>query len=203
MKRTLLAVLLALLSSPVLAATCPVSNAQMKDNNGVTFNVVVVDSGDGSGNCLISNKVSNVNANGQQNMANSSPVVIASNQSVADPCTFQAKIQFPVATTASNLQLFAPSGSTKIYICSAHFIVSSAANLSIIEGTGAACTSSNEHAVFGSTTASQGEAYAANGGMTYGNGGGTVGFTSTAGNGLCLLQNTNAPIAGNITAVQQ
>lgn len=144
-----------------------------------------------------------INANGQQNMANSSPVTLANNQSVGDPCTFQVKSQFSIATSAGNLQLVAGVSAKKVYICSVHVIAATAAILNIIEGTGAACTTANEAAVFGSTTAGSGESYAANGGMTYGSGIGTVGFTGTAANGLCLLQSGTAALAGNITYVQQ
>jgi hypothetical protein len=131
------------------------------------------------------------------------PVVLASNQTAADPCMFQAKTNVAIATSAGNLQLVAPSSGKKVYICSAHVVAAAAAVLNIIEGTGAACVTANEAAIWGSTTAASGESYAANGGMTYGNGGGTVGHTATASNGICLLQSGTVALAGNIEFVQQ
>ncbi len=59
--------------------------------------------------------VTNSNANGQATMANSSPVTIASNQSVADPCSeFTAKTNLAIATSSGTVQLVAPSGSTQV-----------------------------------------------------------------------------------------
>lgn len=156
---------------------------------------------DASGNLAV--KVTNANANGQATMAGSSPVVIASNQSVGDPCMFQAKSNFAIATSSGNLQLVAGVAAKKVYICSFHVIAAAAAVISVIEGTGAACTTANEAAVWGSTTAASGESLAANGGMTYGDGQGTVGFTGTAANGLCLLQSGTTALAGNLTYIQQ
>ena len=78
MKRILFASLFSLFVSPAFAATCPVSSAQLKANDGTTFTVAVVDSGDGSGQCWMVNKVGNANNNGQAAGANSSPVVLSS-----------------------------------------------------------------------------------------------------------------------------
>jgi hypothetical protein len=126
----------------------------------------------------------------------------AANQT-ADPCALAVKTNVPIATAAGNTQLVAGVASQKIYICSAHIIAAATAVLNLIEGTGAACTTANEAAVWGSTTAASGESYAANGGMTYGNGAGTVGATATAANGICLLQAGTVALAGNLTYVQR
>lgn len=120
-----------------------------------------------------------------------------------DPCAGALKTNVAIATSSGNTQLVAGSSGKKVYICSAHVIGATAAVINIIEGTGAACTTANEAAIWGSTTAASGESYPANGGMTYGNGGGTVGVTATAANGVCLLQSGTAALAGNITFVQQ
>ena len=147
--------------------------------------------------------VVNTNTNGQQTMANSSPVTLASNQSVADICTFAAKKFAPISTSSGNAQIVAPSGSTKVYICSIVTVGATASVQNIIEGTGAACTTANEAAIIGSTTAANGMSFAANGGFSYGNGGAEVGATATAGNGVCLLQSGTAAIAGIMGYVQQ
>lgn len=121
----------------------------------------------------------------------------------SDPCTSAAKTNVAIATSSGNTQLVAGSASKKVYVCSYHVLAATAAVVSLIEGTGAACTTANEAAVWGSTTAASGESYAANGGMAYGNGAGTVGVTATAANGICLLQSGTAALAGNLTYVQQ
>lgn len=131
------------------------------------------------------------------------PVVISSNQTAADPCMFQLKKNAAIATSSITTQVVAPSGSTKVYICSLVTVGATAAAESIIEGTGATCTTSNEAAIIGSTTAANGMSFAANNGFAYGAGMGMVGVTATAGNGVCLLQSTGAAVAGNITFVQQ
>ncbi len=124
-------------------------------------------------------------------------------QATQDPCGYQLKTNVAIATSSGTLQLVAGSSGKKVYICSFHVIAAAAAVLNVIEGTGSSCTTANEAAIWGSTTAASGESYAANGGMTYGNGVGTIGVTATAANGICLLQSGTAALAGNITYVQQ
>lgn len=147
--------------------------------------------------------VANSNVNGQATMANSAPVVIASNQSVGDPCTFQAKTNVNIATSSGTLQLVAPSGSTQVYVCSMSIIAAATATVNLVGGTGATCTTGTPVAALGSTTAANGMSLAANGGLTFGNGGGTVVRTTTAGHGLCLVQSGTTALAGNVTYVQQ
>ena len=48
-----------------------------------------------------------------------------------------------------------------------------------------------------------GRGLAANGGLTFGNGGATVVRTTTGGHGLCLIQSGTTALAGNISYVQQ
>jgi hypothetical protein len=139
------------------------------------------------------------NAVAVQGVASMTPISV----STSDPCTSATKTNVAIATSSGNTQLVAGSSGKKIYICSAHVIAAAAAVINVIEGTGAACTTANEAAIWGSTTAASGESYAANGGMTYGDGVGTVGVTATAANGVCLLQSGTTAIAGNITYVQQ
>lgn len=120
-----------------------------------------------------------------------------------DPCASQLKLNVPIGTSSGNLQLVPGVASKKVYICSL-FVVGAAAFVgNIIEGTGAACTTANELAVIGSTTAASGVSLAANNGWVLGNGLGTVGVTATAANGICLLQPGTIALAGNITYVQQ
>lgn len=134
--------------------------------------------------------------------ANTNPLLVTPS-APADPCFASAKKNVPIATSSGNVQLVAPSGSTKVYICSFKVVAAAAAVINVIEGTGGACTTSAEAAIWGSTTAASGESLAANGGETYGAGIGSVGQTATAGNGVCLLQSGTTALAGNLTYVQQ
>ena len=120
----------------------------------------------------------------------------------ADPCG-GAKTDVAIATSSGNVQLVAGVSAKKVYICSFSVVGATAAVVNIIEGTGAACTTSNEAAIIGSTTAASGMSFAANSGISYGSGSGTIGLTATAANGICLLQSGTAALAGNITYVQQ
>jgi hypothetical protein len=120
-----------------------------------------------------------------------------------DPCTNGTKTNVAIATATGTTQLVAPSGSTQVYVCSFSLITAATAVVNLVGGTGATCTTGTPVAAIGSTTAASGMSLAANGGLTFGGGGGTVARTTTAGHGLCLIQSGTAAIAGNITYVQQ
>ncbi len=119
-----------------------------------------------------------------------------------DPCSQAAKTNVPVSVqTAISVQLVALSGSTKIYVCSLGLIGSTATVFSITGGTGTACATSAV-AIMGTATATNGISLTANGGLTLGNGFGTVAVTG-AGSELCLIQSGSGNISGNLTIVQQ
>jgi hypothetical protein len=149
--------------------------------------------------------VTNTNANGQATSANSSPVTLASNQSVADPCTFQAKTSKSISLTGSGI--IAPlSGSTKIYICAIHLVTATAQNIALVEGTGALCVT-NIYGLAGGTTAATGWNFAANSGISLGNGSATeispIADTNSAGAEVCLLLSGSGQTSGAISYVQQ
>lgn len=127
--------------------------------------------------------------------------VVVANAST-DPCV-NTKTNKTISINAGNGQLVAASGSTQVYICSAVLFASPTTNVNFIGGTGAACTTANEEALVGSTTAISGMSIAAQGGLTYGSGIATVIRTITAGNGVCILQSGSSQISGNITYIQQ
>lgn len=148
--------------------------------------------------------VGNVNSNGQATAANSSPVVLASNQTAADPCMFQAKTNLPISQNGtSSVQLIALSGSTSIYVCSLSLIAAGATTVALTTGTGSACVTGNA-AVLGSTTSNIANSlsFAANGGLTLGNGQGTI-AKGAASSELCMINGSNVFVSGNLTYVQQ
>lgn len=151
--------------------------------------------------------VTNANANGQAAMSASSPVVLANNQTAADPCMFQAKTNVPISTSSGTTALVTGVSAKKIYVCSLALIANTpAVSVSLSEGSSSTCGTSSQAAVMGvatSGTASLGIPLAVNGGLTLGNGGGTVAATATAANYLCLFQSGTTLIAGNLTFVQQ
>ena len=145
------------------------------------------------------------NANGQNTMANSAPVALASNQSVGDPCTFQAKKSKVINLTASG-QIIAASGTAKVYICAIHLVTATAQNIALVEGTVTVC-GTNTFGLAGGTTAATGWNFAANSGIALGNGSSTVispdADTNAAGAAVCLLLSSTGQTSGTITFVQQ
>ena len=77
------------------------------------------------------------NTNGQATMANSAPVALASNRSVADPCTYKLKQSAPINLTASG-KIVRARGAQDL-----HLRVSSGDGHSpeycLVEGSGSVC----------------------------------------------------------------
>lgn len=204
------------LTTPAQCAAVSSVGAVKVDNSSVTQTV------SGTVTAVVSNTVSisnstvtvlNVNVNGQATMANSSPVVIASNQStitvsgtvtasVGDPCTFQVKTFAAISASTSNPQIIAGASGKKIYICSFSLIVSATTTVGLIEGGTSTC-STNSAALFGSTSSTGGMFLPASGGLTYGNGSGAVAASGTVTNNICLFQGGTVLMSGNIGYVQQ
>lgn len=148
--------------------------------------------------------VTNTNANGQAVAAASSPVVLPAAQVTADPCALGNKTNLPISQSGtSSVQLVALSGSTVIYVCSLSLIAAGATTVVLTTGTGSACVTGNA-AVIGDTTANiaNGLSLAANGGLTLGNGSGTI-AKGAASSELCMTLGTNVRMSGNLTYVQQ
>jgi hypothetical protein len=150
--------------------------------------------------------VTNATPLNQATMANSSPVVLASDQKVSDPCTYQLKTNVAISTAAGTTALVTGVSAKKIYVCSLAIVTPTAVSISLSEGSSATCGTSAQAGVIGvatSGTATSGMAFAANGGLTLGTGHATIASTLTAANYLCLFQSGTAQIAGNLTYVQQ
>jgi hypothetical protein len=120
-----------------------------------------------------------------------------------DPCTQATKVNVAIATSAGTFQAVVPSGVTQVYVCSFSLVAAAAAVVNLVGGTGATCTTGTPVALMGSTTPASGMSLAANGGLTFGNGGATVTRTTTGGHGVCLIQSGVIALAGSITYVQQ
>jgi hypothetical protein len=216
-------------NTPAIAA-CP-STLQLKDNAGTLANGKYTD--DGSGNCMPNIAVQSGAAVDGWNVTEGTKAdaawISGSGSMVAvlkaigtgvlnsipagsnmigftsnDLCTQLTKVNAAFGTAgATNIQLVAGVAAKKVYICSLSLISGAPASFSVIEGTGAACITANEFAIVGSTTAANGMPLPSNGGLTLGNGGATIGVTSTAANGVCILSSASVAFGGNITYVQQ
>lgn len=149
--------------------------------------------------------VTNTNANGQATMANSSPVVLSSNQAVADPCTWALKSYAPISVTGS-AQIVTGTSAKKTYICSYHLVTATAQNIALVEGTGTVCAT-NIYGLSGGTTAATGWNFAANSGIARGDGNATVVYGSADANAtaanICLLLSGSGQTSGTIAYVQQ
>ena len=142
---------------------------------------------------------------GQAAMTGSVPVVLANNQAMADPCTYAAKTNVAISMTGTTtIKLVSLAASQKIYICALNLRASAATVWSIVDGTKTTteCDTAAE-AVIGATTATHGLSETANGGNAYGNGNGTTALTNTAAHDLCLFQSGSGDLSGNMTYVQR
>lgn len=119
-----------------------------------------------------------------------------------DPCSQAVKTNKPISQT-TNTNLITGTSGKKIYVCSVSLIVGGAENVSFVEGTTGGTCGTSTAAVLGGTTAANGPNLAANGGLTLGNGLGTVMSTATNNNDLCLFQSGSDRNAGNLTYVVQ
>lgn len=114
----------------------------------------------------------------------------------ADPCAGTAKGDVAISQT-STARLVPGIAGQRIFVCAARLVAGVAEIASFTEGTGTTC-GTGESAVSGSTTAANGESYAANGGFAMGNGAGSVMVTNKAGDDLCLKQSGSNRLSGNI-----
>ena len=162
--------------------------------------------------------VDNVNANGPATSANSSPVVIASDQapvhSTLDPCSYSKKSTAFFNITASGASFITAVAADYTYICQITVTASTQTNFSIVAGTGSSvCTGGTPYPIFGNPaeTAANGALIGVSatvgGGIVVGNGEATVAGGSVGGTvnyNLCaLITTTNSPtVNGTILYVQ-
>lgn len=138
---------------------------------------------------------------GQQTMANSISVTLASDQQVPDPCTFRAKSYAPVnISTATTTQLVAASASNKLYVCAFHLITNAANNVAFVEDDTAACASPTA-GIVGGTTAATGYILTAGSGLTLGSGSGSVAQTAATNRYVCLITSAATQLTGGLSYV--
>lgn len=118
-----------------------------------------------------------------------------------DPCSSEAKTTTPISLTADTVIIPAVA-SKKNYICSLVVVAGAAEIVSITEGTGSTCGTS-EAALFGSTTDANGASFAANGGVAANGGGATTIAGITANVDTCLNVSGSNRVSGYVTWVQR
>lgn len=127
-------------------------------------------------------------------------VAVATN----DPCGSGSYYthSFVVISTATSSTLVTNSnGSLRPYICAVNVgPLGTATNVAIVYGTGTVCATSIDGA-FGGTSAANGWNVAANGGIAYGNGTGTLSYADAVGENICIIISAGNQINGSITYV--
>ena len=127
----------------------------------------------------------------------------------ADPCALNAKstADFDSATSGGSIVTAGGAG-VKTYLCSIDIINSGAAaqHISLIEGTGSSvCTGGTPAGVFlnSGATAANGANFGASGGISKGNGAGTIAKNGTANYNICVAFDGAAQVNVHVAYVQQ
>lgn len=121
--------------------------------------------------------------------------------SQVDPCSSEAKLTTPISLTTDTV-IIAAVASKKNYICAISIVAGAAEIVSITEGTGSVCATS-EAALMGSTTDANGASFAANGGMAAIGSNSTVIAGITANVDTCLNVSGSNRVSGFVTYVQR
>jgi hypothetical protein len=119
-----------------------------------------------------------------------------------DPCAGTAKtvVAFSISS-ATTTELYDGSSSNYTYVCSFNIVVAAANNVAIVEDATDTCASPDA-GMAGGVTAATGWNFAANGGLTLGNGNGTIMKAKGAtANRVCLMTSGTAQTSGTIVFV--
>lgn len=121
--------------------------------------------------------------------------------SQVDPCSSEDKITDPISITTDTV-VIAAVASKKNYICAISIVAGAAEIVSITEGTGTVCGTS-EAALVGSTTDANGMSFAANGGFAAVGSNSTVVAGKTANVDTCMNVSGSNRVSGFVTYVQR
>jgi len=121
---------------------------------------------------------------------------------VVDPCASTAKSFFVVDVVNTTLvNVATASASDHVHICSINLVTNAANNVALVEDTTSLCASPTA-GLSGGTTAAEGWNFAANGGLTQGNGRSTIMRTATVNHYVCLAASASTQLSGHIAYVQ-
>ena len=181
----------------------------MKDSTGTTQNVAGIN--DANSNCVFPNAITD--GGGAANRAavkagSTSPtatdpalVVGVSPNSLGCAGSSIANTMSTPINVTTNTQIISGAVGKQTYLCGINLIAGAADNVALVEGTGTVCGTGTAGIACG-TTAATGWNFAANGGLTSGNGVGIVARTATAADNVCLLVSTGAQVSGSIVWAQ-
>lgn len=118
-----------------------------------------------------------------------------------DPCSGVAKSYYVVnVSSATTVELANAVANEFFYICSVNLVAAAAQTIALAEDDTDGCGSLTA-GLAGGATAATGWSFAANGGLTLGNGASSVMRTGTANRYLCAITGQAAQISGTITYV--
>lgn len=103
-----------------------------------------------------------------------------------------------ISTATTTLAVTGVSG-RHIRVCAIGLVVAAADNVQFISGTGATCGTGTTGIGSGGTSAASGYNFAANGGIAYGNGIGTLFKTTSTGDSICVVTSAATQLSGQIT----
>jgi hypothetical protein len=101
-----------------------------------------------------------------------------------------------ISTATTTLLVTGVSG-RQVRISALHMVTAAANNVALIEGTGATCGTGTA-GMAGGTTAASGYNLAANGGIAFGSGIGTVMQTATTGDSICVVTSAATQLSGGL-----
>lgn len=134
----------------------------------------------------------------QQNSAQYAGTAVAAN-----PCLTGTISYIPISQATSTQVASLGGSSKKNYICAINLVGADAENISVVEGTGTVCATTTA-AIIGGTTAANGWNFAANSGISQGNGAAPVAAGAlTSLNNVCVFQSGTGRVAGSIVLAQQ
>ena len=121
-----------------------------------------------------------------------------------DPCQVNTKSYANINGTAG-ATIITGTASKKIYVCSLVLVTATAQNINLVSGTGTVCATGTTAmlGLSGGTTAATGWNLAANGGLTLGSGGFSLGQTQNNADNLCMLTSSTGQITGGVSYVVQ
>lgn len=118
------------------------------------------------------------------------------------PCSNNANVVFVpidiVTATTTEVVGTASGASNYIYICSINLVTAAANNVALVEDDTDACASPTA-GIAGGVTAGEGWNFAANGGLTLGNGSAAVAKSAAANRYVCLITSAAVQLSGSIS----
>jgi hypothetical protein len=101
-------------------------------------------------------------------------------------------------TSATTTALVTGVSGRHVRICAIHLVTAIANNVALVSGTGATCGTGTA-GIAGGSTAANGWNFAANGGLAFGSGIGTVAQTAATGDSVCVITSAAGPLAGTLS----